>query len=117
MDEQNQFQPETQPRPEPESKLQPDPQPQAYQNPMAYADTSPLSLGSYAGMLVLSLIPVVNLIMFLVWGFGSPNLNRRNFGRAALIILAVIVVLDIIFGAAMMSWIVSFAGTLPGVRA
>lgn len=109
MEEQNQYQPETQP--------QTVPQPEPYRNPAVYADTSPLSLGSYAGMLVLSMIPLVNLIMFFVWGFGSQNLNKKNFGRAALIIFAVIIVLDIIFGAAIVGWAYSILGNSPGIRA
>ncbi len=109
MDEHNQYQPEPQP--------QTTPQPEPYRNPAAYADTSPLSLGSYAGMLVLSMIPLVNLIMFFVWGFGSQNLNRRNFGRAALIIIAVIIVLNIIFGAAIGVWVYSILGNTPGIHA
>jgi ABC-type sugar transport system permease subunit len=54
------------------------------------------------------IIPCVNLIMCLVWAFSSSgNLNRRNFCRAYLIIMAVVLVLSIIssiaFGAAILS--------------
>jgi di/tricarboxylate transporter len=34
--------------------------------------------------------------MFFVWGFGSHNVNRKNFGRAALIVYAIIIVLCIV---------------------
>ena len=84
-----------------------------YQNPETCSAASPLSMGSYVGMLVLSLIPIVNLIMFLVWGFGSPNLNRRNYGRAALIVLAIVVFLEIV---ALVSGVNSLHGNFPGYR-
>ena len=42
-------------------------------------------------------IPCVNIIMCFVWGFGSTgNLNRRNFCRAYLIMIAVVFVLYLI---------------------
>lgn len=84
-----------------------------YQNPTACSTASPLSMGSYVGMLVLSLIPIVNLIMFLVWGFGSPNLNRRNYGRAALIVLAIVIFLEFV---ALVSGVNSFLGNFSGYR-
>jgi len=54
-------------------------------------------------MLLLSLIPVVNIVMFFVWAFGSENPSRRNFGRAQLLILLIGVVLCVLFGAALLS--------------
>ena len=49
--------------------------------------------------LILLAIPIVGLIMCFVWAFGTGNLNRRNFARAALILMAVGILLSIIFGA------------------
>ncbi|OQB24286.1 MAG: hypothetical protein BWY11_01265 [Firmicutes bacterium ADurb.Bin182] len=46
----------------------------------------PLSTGSYMLMMLVSFIPIVNLIMLLVWAFSSDtNLNRKNWSRAMLI--------------------------------
>ena len=42
-------------------------------------------------------IPIVGLVMCFVWAFGKGNLNRRNFFRATLIMMAVGIVLGIIF--------------------
>lgn len=84
-----------------ETQAQENPQPQGYQNPaIREEDTAPEKLGGFLGMMLLSLVPVVNLVMFFVWGFGSHNVNRKNFGRAALIVLAIVIVLCIIFYAA-----------------
>lgn len=61
-------------------------------------DTSPLSVGQYLLMLIISGIPMVGLIMQLVWAFGgATNVNRRNFARAGLILSLAAIVLAIIF--------------------
>ena len=74
-----------------------------YPNPMMYEDTSPLSVGSYLIMILVSCIPLVNIIMLFVWGFGHSNANRKNFARAQLIVLLISVVICIIFGASIIS--------------
>ncbi len=56
----------------------------------------PLSVGQYVGMFLLMLIPIVNLILLLVWGFGSTNQNRKNFARAALIMALIGIFITII---------------------
>jgi hypothetical protein len=98
-----------------QSEVQPqgNPQAQGYRDPaVRESDTSPEKLGGYVGMMLLSMIPVVNIVMFLVWGFGSHNVNRRNFGWAALIVFAILFVLGMIFSAAILSFLLSF---LPAI--
>ena len=77
------------------------PQPNVHSS--SYSNTSePLSVGQYILMFIVYAIPLVNIIMMFVWGFGSePNLNRKNFARATLIIAAVGIVLWIIFAVAL----------------
>jgi hypothetical protein len=82
----------------------------AYTTPAPYEDASPLSIGSYLIMMIISVIPIVNLVMLFVWGFGNSNLNRKNYARAQLIVLAIGIVLSIIFGAAIASALTSIAG-------
>jgi hypothetical protein len=42
-------------------------------------------------------IPFVNLVLLLVWAFGSDvNLNRKNFARATLLIPVLSIVLVIL---------------------
>ena len=69
----------------------------------------PETLGGWIGVLLLSLIPCVNIIMLFVWAFGNWKPSLKNYARAQLIIVAVIVVLYIIafvvFGAAVTSLI------------
>ncbi len=65
-------------------------------------DTSPLSAGDYVVMFILFCLPVVNLVLALVWGFGSSvNLNRRNFAKAFLILWLVMLILGILSGLVM----------------
>lgn len=59
----------------------------------------PLGVGDYIKMFILMAIPLLNIILLFVWSFGSGgNLNRKNFGRAALIMSAVALILWIIAG-------------------
>lgn len=82
----------------------------AYSAPAPYEDASPLSIGNYLIMMIISVIPIVNLVMLFVWGFGNSNLNRKNYARAQLIVLAIGVVLSIIFGASIAASLASLAG-------
>ncbi|NME05579.1 hypothetical protein HF876_06890 [Psychrobacillus sp. BL-248-WT-3] len=45
-------------------------------------------------MLIMA-IPIVNLVMLFIWGFGNPD-PRRNFARASLIWMAISIGLVII---------------------
>ncbi len=83
-------------------------QPVYQQPPQSYDPTSEvMSIGSYIGMFILSAIPIVNIICWIVW-LASPNTNKnkKNFIWAQIIMIAVAYI--IIFVAA-------FASTLAGV--
>ena len=65
----------------------------SYQN----MDTSPMSMGDWLLTILAAMIPCAGLILYLVWAFSSTgNINRRNFCRAQLIIMAVVFVLYLI---------------------
>lgn len=62
-----------------------------YQPMPVYDDTREvMSIGSYIGMFILSAIPIVNIICWIVW-LVSPNINKnkKNFILAQIIIIAV----------------------------
>lgn len=81
------------------------------QNYPAPSNTEPLRIGQYIGMFILSAIPIVNIIMLFVWGFGSSgNLNKKNYARAALILIAIGIVLSIIFSITLAGFIRSLFG-------
>lgn len=62
-------------------------------------DTSPMSVGQYIVTFLLLCIPLANLVLLFVWGFGhSVNLNKRNLARAILVFAAISVILWIILG-------------------
>lgn len=70
--------------------------------------TDPLSVGQYLLMFLLFCIPIVNIILLFMWGFGSNvNLNKKNYARAALIISAIMLGLWIIGGSIIMGIIAS----------
>jgi len=69
-------------------------------HPQNMNDT-PLSVGSFLIMFLVMSIPIVNFIMLFVWGFGNGNTNRKNFARAALIVMAIGIVLSILLGGIM----------------
>ena len=67
--------------------------------PRTREEAAPLTVGDYIVMFIVFSLPVVNLILALVWGFGAgANPNRRNFARAWLIILLIGIVLAILAG-------------------
>lgn len=61
-----------------------------------------LSPWAYFGYSLLFAIPLVGLILAIVFAFDNTNLNRRNYARSyfcGLILVAIMVVLFIVFGA------------------
>ena len=50
----------------------------------------PLTTGEWFVTLLILALPIVGLVMYFVWGFGTTgNVSRRNFCRAALLWLAI----------------------------
>lgn len=88
---------------EPEVKTEiPQPVAKPVSPPQKYDNRSnlikPLSTASYVGMFILLSIPIINIIMVLVWSFGSKaNINKRNFGVAVLIMALISIILVIAF--------------------
>ena len=59
--------------------------------------TDPLSFRDYLIMLLLLCIPVVNIVLLFYWGFSAKqNVNKRNFSRAYLVVLAICLVISLI---------------------
>jgi heme/copper-type cytochrome/quinol oxidase subunit 2 len=61
-----------------------------------------ISVGSWMGMLFVTAIPVVGLLMIFVWAFSGENESRKNYFRAILswmlIVVALCVVLALVVG-------------------
>lgn len=61
-------------------------------------DTSPLSLGKYLLMFLITGIPIVNIIVLCIWAFGhEKNQNCKNFAKAALIFVGIGMVVGLVF--------------------
>ena len=64
---------------------------------------TPLTLGDYMLIGLIIMIPIVNIIVFLIWALDKgENLNRRNLAKAGLIYLGIGFVLSIILGVGVM---------------
>ncbi|MGM0648807.1 MAG: hypothetical protein ACQESZ_10545 [Bacteroidota bacterium] len=60
-------------------------------------ENNPVSLGEWVITMIISAIPLVNLIMLFVWGFGdSTKTSKANWAKATLIFIAIGIVLWII---------------------
>lgn len=61
-------------------------------------DTTPMTMGDWLLTLLATMIPCVGIILYFVWAFSkTTNVNRRNFCRAQLVIMGVMLVIYIIF--------------------
>jgi len=59
---------------------------------------SPVTLGQWMLTMLISAIPIVNIIMFFVWGFSkSTQPSKANWAKATLIYVAIGVILGSIF--------------------
>ena len=68
------------------------PQQQFYGN-----DISPMSMGDWLVTIIVGGIPCVGIILYFVWAFSkTANINKRNYCRASLILMAVVMVLYIV---------------------
>jgi len=64
--------------------------------------------------LIVFIIPIVGLVVYIIWAFGNGNLNRRNYARAALILLAAGIIIGIISSTAIAALIKPLMGMFQG---
>ncbi len=59
----------------------------------------PITTKGYIGIMLLMCIPIVGLILMIVWACGGcKKINKKNFARATLIVMAISLVLSLILG-------------------
>jgi len=69
-------------------------------------NAAPLTVGNYIVMMIIAAIPIVNIIMFFVWAFSkNTNLNKSNYGKANLIMIAIVICIYIILAIAGISFL------------
>lgn len=123
--EQQYYAPQPQPAPEPQANYdyaqqpqqqaqqtqqqqqyyqpQPQPQPQYNYPPQAPASVydntkQPVTIGKWVGVIILSAIPIVNIICWIVWlCSSSTNKSIKNFLIAEIIVYAICIVLAVLF--------------------
>lgn len=67
------------------------------QNNYENMDTNPMTMGEWLLTILAAMIPCAGIILYLVWAFSKTgNVNRRNFCRAQLIVMAFVFVLYIV---------------------
>jgi hypothetical protein len=65
--------------------------------PMAEPNNEVISVKNWLLTMVILAIPLVNVVMLFVWSFsGNVNINKKNYARATLILLAVALVVSIV---------------------
>lgn len=65
-----------------------------------------MTVGDWLITMLILIIPIVNIVMLFIWGFGNSD-PRRNYARASLIWMAICIVLMIIFYGAVFAFIFS----------
>ncbi len=76
-------------------------------------NNAPITIGGWFGIMLLSSLPLVNFILAIVWAASpSTRVSLRNYGKAMLIWIAVIVVLIVI----LLLCGVSFAALLSNLK-
>lgn len=65
-----------------------------------------MTVGDWLITTLILIIPIVNIVMLFIWGFGNPD-PRRNYARASLIWMAICVVLMLIFYGVVFAFIFS----------
>ncbi len=58
----------------------------------------PVRVGEWIGVFFLSMIPIINIIMLLVWAFGNTKPSKSNYAKAVLIMMVIGLVLSVVFG-------------------
>lgn len=77
--------------------------PTAYAAPVATQDNEPVSLGEWMWTILLTMIPVVNLVMVFVFAFASQKKSKRTFFQASLIWGAILVAVSILLSFVLLS--------------
>ena len=69
-------------------------------------NTIPLTVGNYIVMMIITAIPILNIIMLFVWAFSkNTNLNKSNYAKANLIMIAIVICIYIILAIAGISFL------------
>ncbi|MBN2726812.1 hypothetical protein JXR74_05550 [Candidatus Mcinerneyibacteriota bacterium] len=66
------------------------------------AKTGTVTLGEWIVTMLLMVIPIVNLVLLVIWGFGgNANESKANWAKATLIFIVISFVLSLVMGSAL----------------
>lgn len=87
-----------------EDSMKPNPTIQALRDD-ATMPAAAMSVEQWLVIVLIGFVPIVNIVMYFVWGFGdrSGNINRQNYSRAALISFGALVLIGIVMTIAIAS--------------
>ncbi len=73
-------------------------------------NSRPMSVKDWVLTLIILALPLVNLVMLLVWAFGSNgNINRKNYCLASLLVFAVVMGVTVV-----LTVLVTIVGAIAG---
>ncbi|MBS4034871.1 MAG: hypothetical protein KGZ85_10420 [Ignavibacterium sp.] len=71
----------------------------------------PMTIGDWLITFLIQIIPLVGLVMLFVWAFGGDtHPSKKTWAQASLLWIVIMIVLAIIFFAAVWGFIMSFFG-------
>lgn len=69
-----------------------------------------LTFGDYLIMMIIMMIPIVNIVMLCMWGFGSDtNPNKKNWAKAQLVMIVIGMILALLLWSAIIAMFVSLS--------
>src|ERR1700690_2704962 len=74
-------------------------------------DSNFVSVGSWMGMMFVTAIPVIGLLMVRVWAFSGENQSRKNYYRAILSWVLILVLVGVAAGFSN-----NFLGGMPAIQ-
>jgi hypothetical protein len=80
-------------------------------NYVAQKNTSTVSIGDWVITIILSSLPLINIILLFVWAFSSSTpVSKANWAKATLIIAAITIILVICFYGVIFAFIAGIVG-------
>jgi hypothetical protein len=59
----------------------------------------PISIGEWLVTYLISIVPIVNIVMLFVWGFGSKTpQTKANWAKASLVFLGIVFAIYFVIG-------------------
>lgn len=69
-----------------------------------------LTFGDYLIMMIIAAIPIVNIVMLCMWGFGSDaNPNKKNCAKAMLVFIIIVFILGMLFFSSLIALFISLS--------